>query len=118
MVSETNNYTEKVYSFDELKSIIAPIAEKYGILQAYVFGSYAKDQAKPQSDVDILVKEDGSQHAIMYYIMWDELRESLKKPVDLINFGSFDQGSDAEIKRRHQFRDAIAGEQRLVYECR
>ena len=31
-----------MYSAEEIKTIIIPIAEKYGVLRIYLFGSYAR----------------------------------------------------------------------------
>ena len=35
---------------------IVSILERYGVKKIAVFGSYARDEAKPESDVDILVE--------------------------------------------------------------
>jgi predicted nucleotidyltransferase len=34
--------TKKIHSIDELKSLVAPVAEKYGAGKVYLFGSVAR----------------------------------------------------------------------------
>ena len=38
-----------VYTVDELKKIVAPIAEKYQLPAVYVFGSYARGEARTKA---------------------------------------------------------------------
>jgi len=46
----------KVYTLDEIASIVVPIAQSYGAGRVMVFGSYAKGIAGPESDVDLLIE--------------------------------------------------------------
>ena len=43
-------------SIQEIKEKITPILQQYGITKAAIFGSLAKGEVKPDSDVDILVE--------------------------------------------------------------
>lgn len=43
----------KVYTIDEIASIVVPIAQSYGAGRVMVFGSYAKGIAGPDSDIDL-----------------------------------------------------------------
>ena len=47
--------TDKVYTLDEIRAIAHPIAQRYGIAALYLFGSYARGEATPQSDIDLRV---------------------------------------------------------------
>lgn len=44
-----------VYSIEEITERVRPIAEKYGLRSVYLFGSYARGDARENSDVDLLV---------------------------------------------------------------
>ena len=44
-----------VYSIDEIKLIVIPIAEVYGIASISLFGSYAKGKATSDSDIDFML---------------------------------------------------------------
>ena len=46
----------KVYSINDIKLIIKDIMKNYGIEKAYLFGSYARDEATIDSDIDIMIK--------------------------------------------------------------
>jgi predicted nucleotidyltransferase len=56
------------------------------VLRAYLFGSYARNQATSDSDIDLLVELDYSQHIGLGFLgMKYDLEEKLKKEVDLIS---------------------------------
>ena len=42
----------QVYSIDEIREIVAPIAKQHGVDKVFLFGSYARGDATPASDVD------------------------------------------------------------------
>ena len=45
----------QVYSIDEIREIVAPIAKQHGVDKVFLFGSYARGDATPASDVDLCV---------------------------------------------------------------
>lgn len=45
----------KVYTREELSGIVCPILKSYNMRSASLFGSYARDEATPKSDIDVLV---------------------------------------------------------------
>ena len=47
-----------VLTVNELKTRIAPIAAQYGLKAVYLFGSYARNEATDDSDVDILTGQN------------------------------------------------------------
>ncbi len=56
------------------------------VKRAYLFGSYSRDQADENSDVDILVELDHSTPIGMKFFSYkDELEQILKKKVDLVS---------------------------------
>ena len=46
---------EKRYSIEELKEVIAPIAEKYHLSKVYLFGSFARGDYNELSDIDLRI---------------------------------------------------------------
>ena len=49
--------SEKVYSLDEIRHIAAPIAARHGVDALYLFGSYARGDATPNSDLDFRIEK-------------------------------------------------------------
>ncbi len=46
----------KIYTIDEIRNKVKPVADKYGIEEIWLFGSYARGDATEESDVDLLVR--------------------------------------------------------------
>lgn len=67
----------KMLSINDIKKAVAKIGKKYGIKNAYLFGSYARGEANEYSDVDLMI--DGGQIHGLYELsgfrldMMDEL---------------------------------------------
>ena len=56
------------------------------VLKAYLFGSYARNEADNNSDIDILVDLDYSQKIGLHFIqMKIDLEKILNKEVDLVS---------------------------------
>lgn len=51
-----------------LKSCKGGLAERFGVIDLAVFGSYAKDQQKKRSDVDLLVELETSHKTFDNYM--------------------------------------------------
>ena len=49
-----------IYSIEQIKERIEPVALKYGLPAVYLFGSNAKGEATEDSDVDILIDRTGT----------------------------------------------------------
>lgn len=94
----------KVYSINEIKDIIHPIAHEYGVDAMYLFGSYAKGIADSESDIDFRI-DKGDVRGIQFAGLYSDLEEILGKPVDLVTTASLDEN----------FRQIIAKEEILIY---
>ena len=87
-----------VYTIDEIKERIAPIAAKYGLPAVYLFGSYARGEANEDSDVDILVDKTGTTLKGMFTMggLYNDLAEAVGKPIDLVTTGALEQENARE----------------------
>ncbi len=57
------------------------------VKKAYLFGSYSRNEADENSDVDILVELDHSTPiGLKFFTYGDELENLLKKKVDLVSY--------------------------------
>lgn len=58
------------------------------VLKAWLFGSYARGEQQPDSDIDLLVELDESQRiGIRFFGMYMDLKELVGKEVDLVSDG-------------------------------
>ena len=71
-----------ILTMDSIVNAVNEIFKNYNIEYAYLFGSYAKNKAKENSDVDLMINSDIS--GLKFYGLVEELRQKLKKKVDLI----------------------------------
>lgn len=59
------------------------------VLKAWLFGSFSRGDNNPDSDIDIIVLLDRSQHVgLRYFGMWSDLEELLGRKVDLVSEGT------------------------------
>jgi len=74
-----------IYTLDQLREKIAPIAEKYQIPAVYVFGSYARGEATEDSDVDLLIDRTGSKIRGLFDMggLYNDINETLGKNLSL-----------------------------------
>lgn len=79
-----NDINKSIYTIKELKNIIKPILNKYNIYEIYLFGSYARGEAKETSDVDIFCEKGNIKTLIDQEILINELELALNKKVDII----------------------------------
>ncbi len=60
------------------------LAERYGVVRLTLFGSTARDAARSDSDVDILVAFDGPATSERYFGVQFYLEDLFGCPVDLV----------------------------------
>lgn len=70
-------------TLDRIKQIVAKVGKKYGIKSAYLFGSYAKNTATEDSDVDLIIDRGDVRTYKDYYHMCRELEQELGTNVDV-----------------------------------
>lgn len=70
---------------DALRPKLADLCRRYGITELAVFGSVARGDAGPGSDVDVLyVRAPGNDLGMGYFELQEELEELLGRRVDLV----------------------------------
>jgi predicted nucleotidyltransferase len=69
---------------EEVKQKASPIFEEHGVAFAAVFGSLARGEDRPQSDVDILVRLGRPTGMVGYMRLVESLETALEKRVDLV----------------------------------
>ncbi|MBR5969864.1 MAG: nucleotidyltransferase domain-containing protein [Lachnospiraceae bacterium] len=74
--------THGILSLSDIKEGCNQVFQEYPISFAYLFGSYAKERAKENSDVDLLVATDLS--GLRVFGLVDKIRQTLQKNIDLV----------------------------------
>ncbi len=69
---------------DILRAHRDSLAERFGVAELALFGSFARDQATEASDVDILVAFDGPAPSRSYFGVQFYLEDLLGRRVDLV----------------------------------
>ena len=83
-----------VFTIKDIVSLVKPIAKKYGVKEIYLFGSYARGEADEDSDLDFLVFGGENFKLTMIFAFAEELREVLKKDVDVFEINEINKDSD------------------------
>jgi hypothetical protein len=60
------------------------LASRFGVVRLSLFGSISRDEAQPDSDVDILVSFDGPATSQRYFGVQFHLEDALGCSVDLV----------------------------------
>ena len=76
-------------STQTMTQLIAEYFKTQPVLKAWIFGSYARGEQTEESDIDILILPDKSQHFSLFTLseMYEDLKELLNREVDLITDG-------------------------------
>ena len=85
--------SEHVCSQDEIISAVLPLLKKYRAEKAILFGSYARQDADPNSDVDLVVIGGKNFDLTDVLCIAEELHRSLGKNVDVYELREINQGS-------------------------
>jgi predicted nucleotidyltransferase len=93
------------YSIEELKAIVAPVAEKYGVETVYLFGSVARGDYKENSDYDFCIKKGQIRGLTKLSGFFQDLREAIGHDIDLVTTKSLEP----------EFLNAIMTEGVLIY---
>ncbi len=70
------------------RTAILRVARRHGVESVAVFGSRARDEAGPSSDVDLLVRFEPGRTLLDVVALKIELEELLGCPVDLVTDGA------------------------------
>ena len=95
-----------IYTIDEIKTKIIPIAKEYGVNSMSLFGSYARNEATEDSDIDLLIDRGDIYSLLEYSSFINKLTDVLECDVDVVTTGS----------NNKRFLEAISHDVVLIYE--
>lgn len=96
-----------VMSTTLISKAIADYFKTQPVVKAWIFGSFARGEDTPLSDVDLLVQyEDDGISLLKHAAMICELEKILDRPVDIVEDGTL----------RPRVRERVNQDRRLIYE--
>ena len=104
-----------IYTIDEIKAIVTPIAIKYRLKAVFLFGSYARGTANENSDIDLLIDTKDTDLDTLFKLgaFYDELSQAFCKEIDLLTLASIEQ--PAVRKSEIAFRESVFKERMNLY---
>lgn len=85
---------EQIFTIERLITLVKPLAQRYQVKAAYLFGSYARGEANENSDLDFLVIGGEGFKLTQIFAFGEELREILNKRVDVFEINEINQDSE------------------------
>ena len=86
---------DRIYSLNEIQTMLHPIFDAYGVRRAILFGSYAKGEATDRSDVDLVI--DCNQRGLKFYGVIHAIESVLQKECDVFRTSSI--AADSQISK-------------------
>ena len=99
--------TKNILSIDEIKKSVAPICRRYGINRAYLFGSYSRNEATEESDVDIRIEKGNLRGLFALSGFRLDIVDALQKEVDIVS----------QLPDTKDFLDSMKKDEVLLYEA-
>jgi uncharacterized protein len=97
MVAQIEKNAFSIWGISDIQKLIQPILWKYPIKRASIFGSYARQEARTESDIDILVEFSSSISLLQFVSIQLELEDILGKKVDLVELSTLKAQLKANI---------------------
>ena len=82
-----------VLSIDEIRNIVKVLLQKYRAEYALLFGSYARGEATPDSDIDIIIVGGENFTPRNIFALAEDLREMSGRDADVFELREINHGS-------------------------
>ena len=74
--------SEKIYTIDEIKEILYELLKNFPVESVILFGSYAKNSASENSDLDLVIDTKETLLGFKLYSLITKIEEAFQKQVD------------------------------------
>ncbi len=93
--------SEKIYTVEEIKRILKQLLKNMPVENVILFGSYAKNQATKDSDLDFVIDTKEQLIGFKLFSLITKIEETFNKDVDAFEKSEIIENSkiDKEIKR-------------------
>ena len=110
----------KIYTLKEIINKGTPIFKKYNISNVFIFGSYANDTAKVDSDIDFLISPPKNFTLFDMISLENELKDIFGKNIDLVSNNTYTRDMDKEISKdgiraKEFFYKNVVKERKIIY---
>lgn len=98
----------------EITSTVSQVCSNYPIVRAYLFGSFARGDQTPESDIDLRLEIDRSIGPFGFFAhdsLLNDLQDALNKKVDILT-----KHPDQLRESNPQLLDSIQKDEILIYE--
>ena len=104
-----------IETVEQIRAKITPVAKQYAVKAVYLFGSYARGEAREDSDIDLLVDTSGMEPQSLFSLgaLYCDLEEILGKQIDLVTLDALEQ--PARMPSEEVFREVVLKERVCLY---
>ena len=95
-----------MYTIEQLRKMITPIAKKHGVKSVALFGSYSRGEATENSDVDLIIQKGKIETLFQLIGFRLDVEDALNLPVDVVTYTNPDK----------EFLSMIKSDEVLLYE--
>lgn len=85
---------DQIIGINDITTAVKSLASKYNISEVYLFGSYARNEADSESNLDFLVYGGDGFKLTKIFAFAEDLRILLDKKVDVFEIHEVNQDSD------------------------
>ena len=91
---------EKIYTINEIKQILRKVLKDTPVCNVILFGSYAKNEATSNSDLDLIIDTNEQLMGFKLYSLITKLEKEFNKKIDAFEKSEIIKNSkvDKEIK--------------------
>lgn len=90
-----------ILKVEDIRAMVVPLLEKYDMRSASLFGSYARNEADENSDIDLLLEGNPGFRPLNVFGVAEDLFRLSGKRVDVFEISELDEG---------EFRDRVLRE--------
>ena len=97
---------DQVYNIEKIRKVASEIAKRHGVERMYLFGSYARGDAMPGSNLNFRIDKGTIRGLFALGGLYADLEDAFGLKIDLVTTDSLDE----------EFLRQIASEELLIYE--
>ncbi len=75
--------SDKVYTIEEIKTMLKELLSDKPVYQVILFGSYAKQKATQKSDIDLIIDTNSELKGFALLRLICEIKEKFQKEIDV-----------------------------------